>query len=315
MSREDKFVQPADGIVITHRAAIRRTLLTDEDLQKGLDRIAAGEDKDAVALDLAHLEVELTDTGDDEEFAPKVLAARRETLVHAAADSHLAKVTVAIRYAFAMGRKALGKSANVEASVAAVRAALEAVLPATLRKVATSGGEAGLAMLKARLKTAENFRTAKDTTKVSFDMTFDAKNQAVIDWADRHAAELIDGITETTREDINNAVAAYAEDGDWKTYHAEVLDAVGNETRADMIARTETMLAANEGQRQAWDQAVEKGLLTGDDKATWIITPIDACPECEALDGETRDLNGEYPDPGGDGPPLHPNCRCTEGIV
>ena len=26
-------------------------------------------------------------------------------------------------------------------------------------------------------------------------------------------------------------------------------------------------------------------------------------------------LYEEYPNDGGDGPPLHPNCRCTEGIA
>lgn len=74
-----------------------------------------------------------------------------------------------------------------------------------------------------------------------------------------------------------------------------------------------TMAAANEGQRQAWDQAVDDGLLTGDERREWIATE-DACPECEALDGALADLDGEYPDEGGGGPPLHPNCRCTEGI-
>src|SRR5204863_36491 len=95
-----------------------------------------------------------------------------------------------------------------------------------------------------------------------------------------------------------------------------ILDAIGDEARATLIARTETMIAANAGQRLGWDQAVDEGLLTGREKRQWIATDDgELCDECDALDGKTTTLDGEYPDPGGDGPPLHPNCRCTEGIV
>jgi len=311
MARSSKFSQPVEAIEIVSRSG-SGTLLPPEVIEGGRARVEGGESVEQVALDLVIEDMSLTRVGDDE---LRSAAQHPETPLHVAADQHLAKLTVAVRYAFARGRKALGKNANVDAAVQAIRDALEAVLPATLRKVMASGGEAGLTMLKAQLKTAEEFRTAKDTGKASFDMSFDAKSQAVIDWADRHAAELIDGITETTREDINNAVAAHAEDGDWEEYYAEVLNAVGDESRADLIARTEVMTAANEGQREAWNQASTNGLLSGDEQVAWIATDINPCPECEELDGATRDLDGEYPDPGGDGPPLHPNCRCTEGIV
>lgn len=152
------------------------------------------------------------------------------------------------------------------------------------------------------------------TVKVT--MSFNVKNQDTIDWADKHAAELIDGITETTRERLSNAIAEFFESGDHKELRAEVLDAVGDKERANLIARHETLLASNEGQRQAWDQAVDEGLLTGNEKRVWIVTPDDAlCPLCEPLDGATAPLDGEYPDDGGDGPPLHVQCRCTEGLT
>ena len=37
------------------------------------------------------------------------------------------------------------------------------------------------------------------------------------------------------------------------------------------------------------------------------------CDDCDELDGTTAPINGSYAG-GADGPPLHPNCRCTEGI-
>lgn len=84
--------------------------------------------------------------------------------------------------------------------------------------------------------------------------------------------------------------------------------------RARMIARTETMSAANEGQRMLWEQALEDGLLEGDELREWIVTPDDRlCPDCEELDGATAELDGEFA-PGVDGPPLHPDCRCAQGL-
>lgn len=84
--------------------------------------------------------------------------------------------------------------------------------------------------------------------------------------------------------------------------------------RATMIARTEIMTAASAGQREAWDQAADKGLL--DPTATsrmWIVTDDDRlCDDCEPLDGEAVGLNDEFED--GD-PPLHPGCRCTMGLT
>jgi SPP1 gp7 family putative phage head morphogenesis protein len=83
--------------------------------------------------------------------------------------------------------------------------------------------------------------------------------------------------------------------------------------RAEMIAHTESMRAANEGQLELWDQAVQDGYLTGDEQKMWIATPdVVVCDECEALDGETVGLDEDFPD--GD-PPLHPFCRCTVALA
>ncbi len=62
---------------------------------------------------------------------------------------------------------------------------------------------------------ASEFRAAKKrdvSAKLRF--SFDETNQHVIDWADQHAAELIDGISETTRDELNNAIAEALESGD-----------------------------------------------------------------------------------------------------
>lgn len=332
-----------------------------------------------------------------------------ETAIHAAADAHLAKLSVAVRYAFARGRKALGKDANVVAATKAVRAALEDVLPGALLGVLKAGGDVGVALLTKKMRVAgdvpghefhgnqyvyhgtsvENLHSIKEhglrpnergnplnfhhvesssrdygdillrvkktdlpddvrhdsltsrswtlktvsrekievehapgqwralelrVLKRPLAMRFDATNPAAVAWAKDHAAELAKNLSETTEQVIKDAIARVTEEGDLDQAYDVIEAAVGDDARAELIARTEVMTAANEGQRQAWDQATDEGLLTGDERVAWIAT-ADACPLCEELDGAERDLDGEYPDDGGEGPPLHPNCRCTEGIV
>lgn len=86
--------------------------------------------------------------------------------------------------------------------------------------------------------------------------------------------------------------------------------------RANNIARTETIRAANRGQHELWNQAVDKGLLR---KAEWVREWIAdeterTCPICQALNGQRVPLDGVFPG-GYDMPPAHPSCRCSIGLV
>lgn len=88
--------------------------------------------------------------------------------------------------------------------------------------------------------------------------------------------------------------------------------------RALMIARTETMAASNEGQRQLWQQATGQGLLTGMELREWIITPDDRlCEICEGMAGQTVGINDLFELPSGNvmNPPAHPQCRCAQGLT
>ncbi len=84
--------------------------------------------------------------------------------------------------------------------------------------------------------------------------------------------------------------------------------------RSRMIARTETIRAANVGQRQLWNQAVGNGLLTGYELREWI-TGFDerTCTVCEGLHGEKAGLNEPFPG-GIMDPPAHPQCRCSVAL-
>lgn len=82
--------------------------------------------------------------------------------------------------------------------------------------------------------------------------------------------------------------------------------------RAVNIARTETVKAANEGQRQLWLQAQKEGLLDKDAQKEWLTTP-NPCPICEPLAGETAPIDQAYPS-GYLQPPAHPGCKCSQMI-
>lgn len=91
--------------------------------------------------------------------------------------------------------------------------------------------------------------------------------------------------------------------------------------RAMTIARTETMRAANAGIAQSWEVARADGLLPDGLMArVWIAGTGDdrICTACEDLAGQVVGMDTPWVTLDGDeidGPPVHPNCRCTMGLV
>jgi len=92
-------------------------------------------------------------------------------------------------------------------------------------------------------------------------------------------------------------------------------------SRAEMIARSETIRAANYGAKEAWQQA-------GVRQVQWLAAD-DSCPYCLGLDGKIvgieeafLNMGDSYHPEGADtplhvnyesvfAPPAHPNCTCT----
>lgn len=88
--------------------------------------------------------------------------------------------------------------------------------------------------------------------------------------------------------------------------------------RAENIARTELMTAANQGHLEMINQGVDQGLIPAKEvKRVWIVTPDDRlCEYCEPMEGQTTTIDGVFNSDLGpvDTPPLHPQCRCVTGI-
>ena len=192
--------------------------------------------------------------------------------------------------------------------------------------------------------------TLKKRTSVGFQ--FDPTYPAAQTWARENAALLVAEITEATRETIRLMVAeAFIEgipprqlavllrpvvgltrsQGERlvKRYAGLIADGVAVEKatatagkwvdtairqRALMIARTETIRASNQGQRQLWQQAVREGYLPRTARMVWIAT-LGACPICLDLQGEEVSVSDGTFSGGIDVPPAHPACRCTIGVA
>lgn len=242
----------------------------------------------------------------------------------------------AAKAAFTAGHRAVNRQdleaaledrsqANVEAAldpgVTAFLKAFERPFRENIQAILVQAGTDTVKRLTGKVKVAGVKVLAPSKPKGNIDFGFDRTNPNVIDWINEHTAETLDDLGKATRDRIREIIErAFNQQEDLKSYAADLLDAIGDQARADVIARTESMLAANEGQAEAWDQAVDAGILTGNEKKTWIVTPDDRlCPICEAIDGQTVEMsdNFESPETGEqfDVPPAHPNCRCTVGLV
>jgi len=151
----------------------------------------------------------------------------------------------------------------------------------------------------------------------------DHVDQLALDYAEQRAAELVgkrvldDGtiienpnpewtISETTRQDLRSLIASAIDDGAGSRDLADSIEQMFafSDDRAQMIARTELAYAHVQGNIAGYR---ESGVV---EKKKWIVAQDNVCDECADLDGEIVDLDEEFPNDGGDGPPLHPNCRC-----
>lgn len=178
---------------------------------------------------------------------------------------------------------------------------------------------------------------------------FDDEHPAAARWAEQRGAELVTAVTDDVRAAIRAVVAQGFEHGIAVPELAKSIRATVGLTERDaravmnrqvkllsggaksdealesaeryagqlqrkrslLIARTETMRAANEGQKQLWQQAQQAGQLGRGARKAWITA--DACPRCRPLEGETVGIDEDFSV--GQDPPLHPRCRCTVGLV
>ncbi|MGB9886744.1 MAG: phage minor head protein [Moorellales bacterium] len=272
-------------------------------------------------------------------------------LLHRVADSKLDQVKKAFLLAIAATQEKIVVTKMAEALAAGDLAAVESmidwgafgasfgIIQDVFRDIAEEVGKAAARELGRRIRA---------------ELRFDLLNPRAVEFIRQHTGDLIRQITEESRQAIRAIIRQAFEEGGHphgqvkkivqhiglterqsravENYRRRQLEAGASKAEADRraeayakrllwdraenIARTETLLAANEGQREVWRQAADQGLIDGAEfEREWITTPDDRlCPLCLAMDGKRAPIGGVY-DNGSGGPPLHPRCRCAEGLV
>jgi SPP1 gp7 family putative phage head morphogenesis protein len=140
-----------------------------------------------------------------------------------------------------------------------------------------------------------------------FESLLEQANRDAVAWASDRAGELVTEVSDTTIEGIRDIVTGAIDDGLTNSELADELSAAYefSEARSMLIARTETSFAENAGTLIGWRAS---GCVAG---KVWLVGDAEVCEDCDALDGVEVPLDADFPDDGGDGPPLHPNCRCS----
>lgn len=185
-------------------------------------------------------------------------------------------------------------------------------------------------------------------------VVYDPVTAGAVDWAQRRAAALVTEVTADTRAALNDTVATYIRQGvrpevmareikgmiglrsdqqqaalnyraalEEQGVKAERIDRLMEkyqseqlQSRAELIARTETMTALNEGRAAMIQEVVETGLVLETELIkTWATAKDErVCPVCGPMDGESIGRNETFVLPDAteiEQPPAHPNCRCV----
>lgn len=78
--------------------------------------------------------------------------------------------------------------------------------------------------------------------------------------------------------------------------------------RSETIARNELQETSYQARADAWDDAIAAGVIPASAQKTWQVNQ--GCDICDENDGESVDIGDTFPS-GDDMPPAHPNCKCT----
>lgn len=185
-------------------------------------------------------------------------------------------------------------------------------------------------------------------------VVFDPVTTGALDWARERAAKLVTEVSGDQRAALNDTVTRYLEMGarpetmareikgmiglrsdqqqaalnyraalEEQGLKAERIDRMVEryqaeqlQSRAETIARTETMTALNEGRAAMAEQVVESGLVLESEMVKIWATAKDerVCPICGPMDGDEIQRDEAFVLPDAielNEPPAHPNCRCV----
>lgn len=149
-------------------------------------------------------------------------------------------------------------------------------------------------------------------------VSFDLINEEAAAWARGYATDLTNGLIDSRKRHLGNAVADYYEN---KLDYRGMVDRVSRmygTAKGEEIAITEVTRAAVEGERMVIDELTNQGVML---RKYWItVRDRRVCPICEPLDQVKADgigFNAYFTNPATgqryQNPPAHTRCRCGVG--
>lgn len=146
---------------------------------------------------------------------------------------------------------------------------------------------------------------------LDLNLNFDIVNEHALSWLNEHVIGLSEKLEEINISDLKNTLLEGIDAGEAMrdlTNRVNELFEEYDKTRAETIARTETIRAQEQGNLEVYKEA-------GFKRKIWFANP-DCCELCEELDNKDIPIDEPYfSDSYGDGmaPPRHPRCRCGSG--
>jgi hypothetical protein len=133
-------------------------------------------------------------------------------------------------------------------------------------------------------------------------------------WARQYGSELVQGLTNTTREFLRQSIGRFFTDQMTMRQLRDLLEQRFGPVRAELIASTEVTRAAVQGEMGIVDAIGEQGIRmvavwnTSNDEIVCVVCePLNQAPEDEPGSRTwTHPENGQIYEP----PPAHPRCRC-----
>lgn len=266
--------------------------------------VTASADTKAIQEALTRTQAELMALRRDRALAPVVDALTAELVAHFAREHRvLRRALRSVRGAFSEASQR-----EVERLLAELAAAQAAAATRTVRRIAR------------QLARALRLGHSHAAQRLVLSVALQVPQPRAVAWLERHAAQLVKGIDETTRSRVASIVTQAVEEG-WsyaKTEQAlkdlyegfrKSLPQQHIHSRARLIAVNEAAMGYTQGELELgrWlaegGLAVEKSWLTVGDERT--------CEDCSGNEGEGWiALEDSFGD-GSEGPPSHPACRCV----
>jgi len=211
--------------------------------------------------------------------------------------------------------------------------------------------------LEARYRSLLYESGKQELGRLRIDMSFRLQNPYSLAWIEQRAGNLIQAISEQARHNIRNLIYRSFADGvppnvvkqmikghigllpkEAAAVERRLASALAEkvpqaraaalaeryaekllDSRAERIARTETIAAEAQGQLDSWRTARDSGYIVDGTRREWVASSEanGACPDCAAMDGAMTALDAPFQTRFGEvlAPPLHVNCRCTVVLV